>query len=56
MESNVVEIKPESVTLDQKGRMLELPNDSVFVFAGGVLPNDFLKECGIKIETKYGTR
>lgn len=56
MESNVVEIKPESVTLDQKGQMLELPNDSVFVFAGGVLPNDFLKECGIKIETKYGTR
>ena len=56
MESNVVEIKPDSVILEQKGATFDLPNDSVFVFAGGILPNDFLKECGIRIETKYGTR
>jgi thioredoxin reductase/NAD-dependent dihydropyrimidine dehydrogenase PreA subunit len=31
-----------------------LPNDQVFVFAGGVLPTPFLESCGIKIDTKFG--
>ena len=32
-----------------------LGNDRVFVFIGGELPNRFLAECGIQIETKFGT-
>ncbi len=56
MESNVKEIKERSVLLEQNGQTVTLPNDSVFVFAGGILPNDFLKACGIAIETKFGTR
>ncbi|MBI5179689.1 MAG: NAD(P)-binding domain-containing protein [Nitrospinae bacterium] len=56
MESNVKEIRPDSVLLEQKGNAVELKNDAVFVFAGGVLPNEFLRECGINIETKFGTR
>ncbi len=32
-----------------------LPNDSVIVCVGGILPTGFLKEIGIQVETKYGT-
>lgn len=56
MESNVKEIKGNAVVLEQKGQTVTIANDSVFIFAGGILPNDFLKECGIAIETKFGTR
>lgn len=55
MESNVKEIKGNEVMLEQNGQTISLANDSVFVFVGGILPNDFLKECGIAIETKFGT-
>jgi putative YpdA family bacillithiol system oxidoreductase len=47
--SNVVEIKPESVVLDVKGEgRREIPNDYVWVFAGGTPPTDFLKKIGIQ--------
>jgi len=32
-----------------------LPNDRVFIFAGGELPTEFLKSCGVAIDTKFGT-
>lgn len=56
MESNVVDIKPATVLLEHKGDRLEIENDAVFVMVGGVLPNEFLRECGVAIETKFGTR
>jgi thioredoxin reductase/Pyruvate/2-oxoacid:ferredoxin oxidoreductase delta subunit len=56
MGSNVVEITAGSVILEQQGKTVTLANDSVFIFAGGIMPNDFLRECGIAIETKFGTR
>jgi hypothetical protein len=28
--------------------MREIPNDFVWIFAGGVAPNDFLKKAGIQ--------
>jgi thioredoxin reductase/NAD-dependent dihydropyrimidine dehydrogenase PreA subunit len=31
-----------------------LPNDHLFVFAGGELPTPFLKRCGIAIDSKFG--
>lgn len=33
-----------------------LPNDHLFVFAGGELPTPFLQRCGIQIDTKFGER
>ncbi len=43
-----VEIRPESVVLDVNGQQQEIPNDFVWVFAGGTPPNDFLKKIGVQ--------
>jgi thioredoxin reductase (NADPH) len=46
-QTNPVEFKPESVILDVKGMRQEIPNDFVWIFAGGIPPNDFLKKIGV---------
>jgi thioredoxin reductase len=45
--SNPVEFKPESVILDVSGQQTEIPNDFVWIFAGGTPPTAFLKKVGI---------
>jgi len=45
--SNPIEFKPESVILDVAGKQQELPNDFVWIFAGGTPPNAFLKKIGV---------
>ncbi len=45
--SNPVEFKPESVILDVNGTQQEIPNDYVWIFAGGTPPNAFLKKIGV---------
>jgi len=35
---------------------LTLPNNRLFVFAGGELPTPFLERCGVKVDTKFGER
>ena len=45
--SNPVEFKPESVILDVAGHQQELPNDFVWIFAGGTPPTAFLKKVGV---------
>ena len=50
--SSPVEFKPESVMLDVEGNLQEIPNDFVWIFAGGTPPNDFLKKIGVG----FGTR
>lgn len=45
--SSPVEVKPESVVLEVSGQLQEIPNDFVWVFAGGTPPNDFLKKIGV---------
>ena len=45
--SNAVEFKPESVILDVAGQQQEIPNDFVWIFAGGTPPTAFLKKVGI---------
>jgi thioredoxin reductase (NADPH) len=45
--SNPVEFKPESVILDVSGARQEIPNDFVWIFAGGTPPNAFLKKIGV---------
>ena len=55
MSSNVQEIKPDSVVIEQGGAVSEISNDAVIICAGGILPTPFLKETGIQVETKYGS-
>jgi thioredoxin reductase (NADPH) len=54
--SQVVSIEPEKVLLEANGNTHELPNDYVFVFAGGELPTEFLKKVGIEVQRKFGER
>jgi thioredoxin reductase/Pyruvate/2-oxoacid:ferredoxin oxidoreductase delta subunit len=54
--SEVKHITPNALLLDQGGHPLELPNDYVFVFAGGELPTEFLKKAGIEVTRKFGER
>jgi thioredoxin reductase (NADPH) len=51
-ETNPKEFKPESVVLDVKGAIREIPNDFVWIFAGGVPPYEFLKKIGIQFGQK----
>jgi len=46
-ETNPVEFRADSVTLDVKDVLQEMPNDFVWIFAGGTPPNDFLKKIGV---------
>jgi thioredoxin reductase (NADPH) len=50
--SSPVEFKPSAVFLDVQGAVQEIPNDYVWIFAGGTPPNAFLKKIGIE----FGTR
>ena len=56
MNSSVKEIHDDRAVLDQQDTVIKLENDAVIVCAGGILPTPFLKEIGIQVETKYGTR
>ena len=47
--SNPVEFRPRSVLLDVQGKVQEIPNDYVWVFAGGTLPNEFLQKLGVAV-------
>ncbi len=53
--TNLVKIEPKYVSLKQgDGNIIEIENNLVFVFAGGELPTEFLKNAGIKITRKFG--
>jgi thioredoxin reductase (NADPH) len=45
--STPTEISQDAVILDVKGTQQRIDNDYVWVFAGGIPPNDFLKKIGI---------
>ena len=45
--SNPVEFRPDSVILDVNGSKETLPNDFVWIFAGGEPPTAFLKKIGV---------
>lgn len=46
------EIKLEIVVPElQGGAKSEIPNDYVFIFAGGELPAELLKKAGVKLRT-----
>jgi len=46
--SSPTEFTADSVVLDVQGAKRELPNDYVWIFAGGIPPYDFLKKLGIQ--------
>jgi thioredoxin reductase (NADPH) len=50
--SNPVEFRQDSVVLDVAGKTQVLPNDYVWIFAGGEPPTAFLKKIGVS----FGTR
>jgi thioredoxin reductase (NADPH) len=45
--STPVEFTENSVVIDVNGTRREIPNDFVWIFAGGTPPNDFLKKIGV---------
>lgn len=47
--SSPVEIRANSIVLDVAGRRQEIPNEYVWVFAGGTPPNEFLAKCGVRM-------
>ena len=47
-----VEFKPDAVLLDVKGQQQRIPNDYVWIFAGGTPPYDFLKKIGVRFGQK----
>jgi thioredoxin reductase len=55
MPSQVKAIHGDAVDIEYDGKLHKLKNDAVIVCAGGILPNGFLKEIGITVETKYGS-
>lgn len=55
LNSNVKEITEKEVKIDFGNEVKTIPNDYVYIFAGGELPNEFLKSIGIQIEKKFGT-
>ncbi|MDZ7266836.1 MAG: NAD(P)-binding domain-containing protein [candidate division KSB1 bacterium] len=52
--SVVKEITTAAVVLDLEGADKVIPNDAVFIMAGGVLPFEFLKTIGIEMRTLHG--
>jgi len=46
----------ESVVLDVNGELREIANDFVWIFAGGLPPNDFLGKIGVSFGAPDATR
>lgn len=54
-ESNLISIDEHFVILKREGQEAEkVPNDLVYIFAGGELPTSFLEKTGIKITKRFG--
>jgi thioredoxin reductase (NADPH) len=55
LSSNVISIDDDSVNISvNTGEIRHLPNDQVYIFAGGELPTQFLEKAGVKITKKFG--
>lgn len=52
--SNLTEIRDKEVDMDINGLVETIPNDLVYIFAGGELPIQFLKNAGIEIKKRFG--
>jgi thioredoxin reductase len=54
--SNPVEVRDRSVLVEVEGKVAELPNDWMWVFAGGEPPNAFLKKVGVAMGSRDFTQ
>jgi len=54
MENRTGEVLLRETTPESQNGPAPMPNDHLFVFAGGELPTPFLERCGIRIDTKFG--
>ncbi len=54
LNSNLIEVKDDSVDMEVDGTKKTFTNDLVYVFAGGELPTQFLNKVGINITKKFG--
>lgn len=55
--SNLKQISDDFVELIiDDSETIRINNDLVYIFAGGELPNDFLKQIGVNITTKFGEK
>lgn len=56
LNSNIVKIEKELAVLALKetGGQEALPNDLVYIFAGGELPTQFLQKVGVQISKRFG--
>lgn len=52
--SNVVSIAMDQVLIKEEENSKSIPNDLVYIFAGGELPTSFLKNIGIEITKRFG--
>ncbi|MGH8138760.1 MAG: NAD(P)-binding domain-containing protein [Steroidobacteraceae bacterium] len=55
LKSRVRQIAAQTVVVEQRGKLLRIPNEAVIIAAGGRLPTEFLKGVGVQVQTKYGT-
>jgi putative YpdA family bacillithiol system oxidoreductase len=52
-DSQLLEIRKDTVLIkEEPDRQMTLPNDYVFIFAGGELPTELLKRAGVRLRTK----
>ena len=49
LQSGLSRVGERSVRLETPGGERELPNDYVFIFAGGVPPTEFLEKIGVRV-------
>ncbi|HEX6890741.1 MAG TPA: NAD(P)-binding domain-containing protein [Chryseolinea sp.] len=54
LNSELVSINTKSVLVKTNEEVTELENDLVYIFAGGELPTQFLKNAGIEITKRFG--
>jgi thioredoxin reductase len=52
--SQVKRIEEDKVILTTTESEVSIPNDQVYIFAGGELPTQFLQKAGIEITTRFG--
>lgn len=53
--STVEAIGADHVKIAHEGKVHSMANDAVIICAGGLLPDQFLRDAGIAVETKFGT-
>jgi putative YpdA family bacillithiol system oxidoreductase len=54
--SAIKEIQKDHIIVEKDGATTSVPNNFIFIFAGAVMPFDFLMSLGIKIDKKHGEK